>query len=278
MTYRLLLHISFFVLSMAISHPVFSRTWYIKQDGTGDAATIQAGVDSAGAGDTILVGPGSYYLEQTIHMKDNLVLTSEKGPMETFIHPFDFFDVYTALSPGDDGVISGFWIKPFFLYGICMVRNRNVYLENNIIESVSISEGIHVDDSSVFIRNNLTIGAGVGVWIVAPYDKIYVLSNNIFMNIVYCHLSSIVLAECNDVLLPSDCTSTWDAYNNFSLDPEFCGQEGSGNYYLQSDSPCAPGNHANACDCGLIGPLPVGCGSVEIEHKTWGHIKAMYRD
>ena len=35
-----------------------SRTWYIKLDGTGDAPTIQAGVDSAQDGDDVLVAAG----------------------------------------------------------------------------------------------------------------------------------------------------------------------------------------------------------------------------
>ena len=63
--------------------------------------------------------------------------------------------------------------------------------------------------------------------------------------------------------------------NNFSLDPEFCGVEGSGNYFLQSDSPCAPGNSPYP-SAGLIGALPINCGTVDIRNKTWGEIKAIY--
>lgn len=48
-------------------------------------------------------------------------------------------------------------------------------------------------------------------------------------------------------------------YNNFSLDPQFCGRS-VGNFYLQEDSPCRP----ELSPCGsLVGALPVepGCNS-----------------
>jgi parallel beta-helix repeat protein len=68
-----------------------------------------------------------------------------------------------------------------------------------------------------------------------------------------------------------------DGGGNFSLDPQFCGIPGSGNYFLQSDSPCAPGNHPTGVNCGLIGALPVNCGTVETQTKTWGNIKSLYK-
>ncbi len=46
------------------------------------------------------------------------------------------------------------------------------------------------------------------------------------------------------------------AGNNLFVDPQFCGISGSGNYHLQSDSPCLPENN----DCGvLIGAFGQGC-------------------
>lgn len=65
---------------------------------------------------------------------------------------------------------------------------------------------------------------------------------------------------------------------NINVDPQFCGMPGSGNYSLQSDSPCAPGNHPNGVDCGQIGALGVGCGTVKTQPTSWGAIKAMYRN
>lgn len=63
---------------------------------------------------------------------------------------------------------------------------------------------------------------------------------------------------------------------NISVDPEFCGVLGSGDDYLQSDSPCAPGNHPNGEDCGLIGALPVTCGPVSTEATSWSQVKTLY--
>ncbi len=63
----------------------------------------------------------------------------------------------------------------------------------------------------------------------------------------------------------------------FVAGSQFCGVPGSHNYYLQSDSPCAPGNHPNGGDCGLIGALPVNCGKVDLKAPTWGTIKSLYQ-
>jgi len=47
-----------FMLSLFWPIGAVSRTWYVRNDGTGDAPTIQAAVDSAAAGDTVLIGLG----------------------------------------------------------------------------------------------------------------------------------------------------------------------------------------------------------------------------
>lgn len=65
---------------------------------------------------------------------------------------------------------------------------------------------------------------------------------------------------------------------NISADPAFCGDLGSGNYNLQSDSPCAPGNHPGSYPCGQIGAMPVGCGDSPTRKASWGELKSLYRD
>jgi len=48
-----------FCLTLLVTGSAFGRTWYVKSDGIGDAPTIQAGIDSAAAGDTVLVAAGT---------------------------------------------------------------------------------------------------------------------------------------------------------------------------------------------------------------------------
>jgi len=65
---------------------------------------------------------------------------------------------------------------------------------------------------------------------------------------------------------------------NFSACPSFCDAPG-GNFQLCDESPCAPGNHPDGIDCGLIGALDVGCvcGPSASEPTTWGAIKSIYK-
>ena len=76
--------ISVVLVIVFIASPALARTWYILPDGTGDAPTIAAGMDSASRGDTVLVACGTYYIgywgdQPTIWMKSGVCLRSETG-------------------------------------------------------------------------------------------------------------------------------------------------------------------------------------------------------
>jgi len=73
-----ILGMAFLVLVLLHPNVSSSRTWYIASDGSGDAPTIKAGIDSAALWDTVLVGCGTYF-EQNIVMKSGVVLLSESG-------------------------------------------------------------------------------------------------------------------------------------------------------------------------------------------------------
>jgi len=59
-------------------------TWRVEVDGSGDAPTVQAAIDSARDGDIVLVGPGRYY--ENLDLKGKKIhLVGEKGRDETIL-------------------------------------------------------------------------------------------------------------------------------------------------------------------------------------------------
>lgn len=64
-----------------------------------------------------------------------------------------------------------------------------------------------------------------------------------------------------------------DQDGNFAADPRFCNADAE-DFGLRADSPCA---RESAGACGLVGALPVACGTTALGSSTWGQIKGMYR-
>jgi hypothetical protein len=85
-------------------------------------------------------------------------------------------------------------------------------------------------------------------------------------------------------LVDEACNSFWSnpdgdvdgfvpAPTDIFVDPLFCDAKND-NFTLSSSSPCLPSGNE---DCGLIGALGQGCGSVSIDRTSWGRLKSMYR-
>jgi predicted outer membrane repeat protein len=133
--------------------------------------------------------------------------------------------------------------------------------------------------------NSAPLGAGITCF----NDQPVAVTNTIIAfspqgEAVYCYSGAEINLNCCDVF--GNARGDWVGsiapqgalMANFSADPEFCGELGSGNFELQSDSPCAPGNHPKGAACGVIGARPVGCDQSPVKETSWGEIKSLFEN
>jgi len=304
-----LLHFITVVVLCFCSSDVLARTWYVKSDGTGDALTVRAGIDSAIAGDTVLVACGTYY-EHDLIMKSEVCLRGEStSPLCVTIDAQNLGQQISCLYTNPptrieslrfvNGSSSGMTIT-----GVVTVRNCEFANNPNTTVVVMYSPPefyncIFHDNGFASPQPHATIVSGyLGAH---PLIKNCTFVNNSAGIAVttdgVATVENCIIAFCEHFSLGNDDMS-WmsidciDLFGNgsaradsehvrfnatcFIADPQFCGVSGSHNYYLQSDSPCAEGNHPGGGDCDAIGALPVLCGEVKAEEKTWGSIKSLY--
>jgi hypothetical protein len=289
-----------------------STTWYIKPDGSGDHPTIQAGIDAAANGYTVVLadgifsGPGNRDIDY--HGKAITVRSWSGNPNSSIIDcggsevdPHRGFYFQSGEGPGS--VLQGVTIKNAYYDGGGGVRCENsspVFTNCRFSGNSAPSGGggMHCVGSSPTLTNctflgNSTAADGGGMYCVGSSPTLtnctfsgnsailgggmYSLENSsptlektiiAFSTqgeAVYCDGSSSAMLNCCDVYGNAGgdwvgCIAAQNGINdNFSIDPLFCGPSGSGNYFLQSISPCAP----SSSPCGeLIGALPVGCGVI----------------
>jgi len=80
--------------------PAWARTWNVFANTSGDAPTVQAGIDSAASGDTVLVYPGTYPEWITFRGK-NIVVQSVSGPQQTILDGTGFNRQVVTFSSGE---------------------------------------------------------------------------------------------------------------------------------------------------------------------------------
>jgi hypothetical protein len=145
----------------------------------------------------------------------------------------------------------------FYSNGTCIEQRGpgRPIIENNTFDKCATA----VFGGPVEFRSNIVTRAAYGLFVLS--DQVVVECNNLF--------------DISDTKYANGDRTGMDG--NISVDPQFCGIYDSDNYYLQSDSPCAPGNRPDSTSCGLIGAFGVNCGMVDITETTWGIIKNLYR-
>lgn len=147
-----------------------------------DYSTIQAGIDAASNGDTVLVAPGTY-VENIDFLGKAIIVTSESGPVLTVIDGGDPANIDLAStvsfknSEGSDSILKGFTIAngsgTLVSGGQCgggiYCDQASPTIEHNIITSNSCGDiylggsggGIFSREGSPVIKDNLITNNGV---------------------------------------------------------------------------------------------------------------------
>lgn len=287
-------------LIVFLSFAGHARIWLVNQDGTGDAPTIQAAIDSSIATDTILVAPGTYVQPIIILAKDSLTLLSEGGADETFLH---------TTGSSILGAGGGYYVIKGFTFegagtGLSVSMCHDISIESNVFRNNGSAIRADFMSYNIKIGNNLIYanGNGIGLWDASGSAEIScnTISHNTYealgtdgacTNLLHHNIISYNAVgfngfcpaqfQCNNIF-GNDSNSVpppTGTDGNISVDPQFCGSDPkvSGNYFLQSDSPCAPGNHPDGYLCDLIGAYPVGCQGVSVKKSSWGDVKSIYK-
>ena len=131
------------ILTFCAIEPSYARTWNVFVNGSGDAPTVQAGIDSAASDDTVLVHPGTYSEIINIRFK-TLVLRSQSGPAGTILDGGD----NTPLGPTVVTIGQG--------------QDRTTRLEGFTITHGAT--GVHILDAGPSVIGNVITANGVGIW------------------------------------------------------------------------------------------------------------------
>lgn len=105
-----------------------------------------------------------------------------------------------------------------------------------------------------------------------------IISNSTSGEAVFVWSGGSIILTCSDIFgnpggnWTGDIADQLGVDDNIEEDPQYCGVAGSGDYTLQSDSPCASANS----ECGHMGAHPVGCDDTGIAPATWSGVKALY--
>jgi parallel beta helix pectate lyase-like protein len=173
--------------------PLDARTWRVNVAGTGDAPTIQAAIDSASAGDTVLLGPGTYLWSSQaasqhsmIILKRGLTLRGDAGPLATILDAERNGRVMLLYDVGAS-LIEGLTIQtgrgrsaagPPFLWsfggGMYIAGDSNPTIANCIIRDNSVNttqRGAGIYCESAVIENCQVLenfgnldARGIGIW------------------------------------------------------------------------------------------------------------------
>jgi predicted outer membrane repeat protein len=252
---------------------VRAATWLIKPDGSGDAPTIQAGIDG-----------GAIYCEEPCSPTfTECIFSTNDAASRGGAVCFEYagatmseceFNANTALDGG--AIYFGIEEAYYRLEG-------SIFSENFAATggALNCQHGASVStDRCTFCRNEARSGSGVyflDTYLPGTLDNSIIAFGKTGCAIWCATAGSLPLLTCCDVCGNQGgdwvgCIAGQQGLNgNIREDPLFC-DPSNGDFQLDCSSPCKDGY-----DCGRIGACGVGCGASVLLPTTWSAIKSIYR-
>lgn len=244
-----------------------------------DEPTITAGLHAAVAGDTVDVACGTYH-EHGLPLRNGVTLRSRTGQPDCVTVDGDQLSAVVDVS-GTDILVEGLTLvggRSQACGGISVTWSSNarihrcVIRDNSAVSGALLGAGILSYQSDVEVTFTEIVQNGNG-WAVHTYQSGVTMANCTVADnqkAIYVQYGTSAFDRCifanNGGPGNAECSCFWPGSSggtNFTADPLFC-DPASGNYNLQSGSPCLPGENA----CGLVGANTLGCGTPSLVPVT----------
>lgn len=273
-----------------------AKTWNVNPQGTGDAPTIQAAVDSAQSGDVVVIAAGTYH-EVNILVEGKNIVISESGrvyllaPVQgtgtgiTFrnvsasgsLTSLSFSGYHTGISIENSSVSVTFVTVKQCIEGVVVAFGAGTStLLGGLVDSCAT--GVDVQGATAMVQNWTIVFCTTGIKLTGGTTTV---TRNIVSGCdvgVDCAGAPGALS-CNDFFQnTTDYNGCSPGLTDFFTDPIFCylTPPSPGLFWLHSSSPCW--TKANPCNASIGAFVSgVGCTDAAVEETSWGAIKSLYR-
>ena len=232
----------------AVASPGSARVWFVYPDGSGDAMTIQAGIDSCAAGDTVVAMPGIFTGDGNwdIDFKGKPIVVTAAASFDSTITETTTIDCsspdahrafYFHSNEDSTSVLSGFIMQIYTsMHEAIYCDHSSPTISNNRI-APGAGGGIRCQYSSAKIIGNVIARSG-GIWLPiecvegSPYIARNVCGgNNDFMEAS----SSLYCYNCTSLrVLDNNLDGTWISSCNGIIDGNRINGYGGGLYVINS--------------------------------------------
>jgi len=159
------------------------RTWYVDDDKqdypAADFTKIQDVVDAAGAGDTIIVYPGTYTENVDVN-KDHLTIESQSGAEKTIVQAANVEEVHVFGVTADYVTIKGFTVKNASGRGIALSQVEHCIISYNKVQNSGFGVWLYLSSNNTITSNTALDNGATGIHLTFSSNNI--VTNNVALN------------------------------------------------------------------------------------------------